>query len=225
MFSISSFPRWPKIFFGCSQALPSWQGWASLLPFFPSHPSRLQKVQTLVAKWWISVCDISHFLQLCPWRKGPSSRFLLGAAWEPWKRYRNEKIWQSLLKNGAPRDEAGLQMSVALAFSCWQHCPCSATAAPELGGTRGTGVTSRAEGSMAREQRLKGGYWNVKLALLPEVFLENPGPGVTVNPAVFGGRALFCKKSIRVSPECDTWWIFCFWKAGLIGVFHVHTQI
>lgn len=78
MFSISSFPRWPEIFFGCSQALPSWQGWASLLPFFPSHPSGLEKVQTLVAKWWISVCDISHFIRLCPWRKGPSSRFLLG---------------------------------------------------------------------------------------------------------------------------------------------------
>lgn len=53
-------------------------------------------------------------------------------------------------------------------------------AAPELGGTvRGTGVTSRAEGSMAQAQHLKVQYWGVKSALLPQVFLENPGPGVS----------------------------------------------
>lgn len=45
-------------------------------------------------------------------------------------------------------------------------------------GTGGTGVTIRAEVSMAQAQHLKAGYCNVKSALLPEVFLENPGPGV-----------------------------------------------
>lgn len=42
-FSISSFPRWPEICFGCSQALPSWQGWASLLPSFPHIPADFRK--------------------------------------------------------------------------------------------------------------------------------------------------------------------------------------
>lgn len=173
MFSISSFPRWPKICFGCSQALPSWQGWASLLPSFPSHPSGLQKVQTLAAKWWISVWDTSHFLQLCPWRKGPSSRFLSGAAWEHWKGYQNENIGVLLLKNGGPRDELGLQSGAPLAAL---GCSCLVMAAPELWGT---GVTSWAEGSMTQAQHLEAGSWDVKLALLPEVFLENPGLGVS----------------------------------------------
>lgn len=51
-------------------------------------------------------------------------------------------------------------------------------AAPELGGTGGTGVTIRAEVCVAQAQQLKAGYHGVKLALLLEVFLENPGPSV-----------------------------------------------
>lgn len=203
MFSISSFPRWLKIFFGCSQALPSWQGWASLLPFFPSHPSGLQKVQALVAKWWISVCDISHFLQLCPWRKGPSSKFLSGAAWEPWKSYWNERIWVSLLKNGAPRHEVGLlhdECGLGLLLLAALDCSCLVMPAAELSGTGGTGVTSRAEGSMAL---------GCEISIAPRGLLGESRPWYFVT-AVFGGRALFCKKSLRVLPECDTWWVFCF---------------
>lgn len=86
--------------------------------------------------------------------------------------------------------------------------------AAELSGTGGTGVTSRAEGSMAL---------GCEISIAPRGLLGESRPWYFVT-AVFGGRALFCKKSLRVLPECDTWWVFCFQKARLIGVFHVHTQ-
>lgn len=72
-------------------------------------------------------------------------------------------------------DECGLGLLLLAALDC----SCLLMAAPEAGGTGGIGVTSRAEGSMAQAQPLKAGYWDVKLALLPEVLLENPGPGVS----------------------------------------------
>lgn len=56
---------------------------------------------------------------------------------------------------------------------------CLAMAAPEFAGAaEDMGATTRAEGSIARADHLKVAYWDAKLLLLLEVFLENPGPSV-----------------------------------------------
>lgn len=72
-------------------------------------------------------------------------------------------------------------MCVAFIVSYWQYWTvlCLAMAAREFAGSaQGTGVTNRAEGSIAWAEHLEAGYWAVKLLLVLEVFLENPGPGV-----------------------------------------------
>lgn len=72
-------------------------------------------------------------------------------------------------------------MCVAFVISCWQSWTvlCLRMAAREFAGSaQDMGITNRAEGSIARAEHLKVGYWGAKLLLLLEVFLENPGPGV-----------------------------------------------
>ena len=72
-------------------------------------------------------------------------------------------------------------MCVAFVVSYWQSWTvlCLAMAACEFAGTaQDMGAINRAEGSISWAQHLKVGYWDVKLLLLLEVFLKNPGPGV-----------------------------------------------
>lgn len=61
-----------------------------------------------------SLCVMYPTFSSCLSREGLFTKFISGAAWEPWKRCQNGEIWVSLYKHVGPRVEVRLQMQRSL---------------------------------------------------------------------------------------------------------------